>query len=74
MQAGSTVVHFDTQFNQRWNQMVEMPIHHMKGNLSFATNSPAIAVMIEEWSWCGNRHYAPKCLEDVEQDETLNDD
>ena len=49
--AGAKVLHSDSQFNTRWTYANEMPIHHMKGNLSFMTNLPDIATLVEEWTW-----------------------
>ena len=42
--AGSTVLHIDSQFNSnRWTECsLDMPITHCRGDLSFATNDPGI--------------------------------
>ena len=69
--AGATVVHIDSQVNSRWKGHLDMQVRHMKGNLSFMTNSSKIAKIIEDWSWNGDRHYAPKCVEDIEHDVTF---
>ena len=66
------VLHIARQFNPRWKCANEMPVHHMKGNLSFMTNLPEIATLVEEWTWSGDRHYAPKCLEDIREDATFS--
>ena len=33
---------------------------------------PDIATLVEEWTWSGDRHYAPKCLEDIREDATFS--
>ena len=71
-QAGAKVLHIDRQFSNRW-QNTDIPVYHTEGNLSFATNLPEIAQMVEDWAWTTDRHYAPKSLEDVEGDVSFAD-
>ena len=52
---------------------INIPVYHTKGNLSFATNLPEIAQMVEDWADTKDRHYAPKSLEDVEDDASFAD-
>ena len=39
-----------------------------RGDLSFATNSKTLADMISTWSWAGDRHSAPRTIEELETD------
>jgi hypothetical protein len=65
---GKIVVHFAEQFpgDQR-NHWIgdQMSWRDGRGNLSFATNDPKTADMIQEWADGESRAMPPKCINDV---------
>ena len=65
------VLYLDTQYNNRWSNMWELPISFGHGNIGYVTGSPAINDIIEEWLR-HNKHYAPKCLESITEDSFID--
>ena len=66
---GAMILHIDTQMNLRWNGKWTLPVVHGKGNLSFASNSPEALELVEAWSWNGDKHYAPMCMDHLQEDD-----
>ena len=49
---GTLVIAADTQYNARWNHRpLALPIHHCRGDLSFACNCDMVGDMLVEWAW-----------------------
>ncbi len=63
--SGASILHVDTQCNNRWSKLFEIPVVHCRGNLTFASNHPEIRSIVDDWSWIGNRCYAPMCVDDI---------
>ena len=64
MDTGTTVLHIDTQWNNRWKEC-DNEVIHTRGNLSFTCNVGEINTLVSDWAWCGDRSRAPRSTDDL---------
>ena len=66
--AGTTVLHIDTQWNNRW-KLSDHDVFHTRGNLSFKCNTDGVRDIVSTWIWNDDRHRAPRSTEDILTDD-----
>ena len=67
-ESGSTTLHLDTQWNNRWGTLgsdLGNEVHHTRGNLSFTCSTDSVKDLVLDWSWNGQRHCAPRSTDDL---------